>query len=299
MTRLYTRGFGPLKGILASLPAFRGKHLMIDVAAKVARRLRGDVQEIQLWPGARFSVDLRDRVQRQMWFASYEPHVTRALSAVLRPGDTFLDVGAHIGYHSVFAAGIVGSEGRVLAFEPDPKVHARLANNLAPFVNARALRYAVSDSQAQMMFERSWDSQESGWGALTSVRDFQKGEHIAVQTVSLDHWCKESDTKAIRAVKIDAEGSEGVVLRGAQRLLRSLRPVLCIEFNEVLLKQGGENGQALMDMLSANQYSVHELSLRGLRRLTEAPEEFAECLCIPEESFGEVLQLLRNSGFRN
>ena len=297
MTNLHTRRFGPLKGILASLPAFRGKHQMIDAAAKVARKLCGDVQEIQLWPGTRFCVDLRDRVHRQMWFASYEPHVTQALSAILRPGDTFLDVGAHIGYHSVFAAGIVGPEGRIFAFEPDPKVHARLASNLAPFANARALPCAVSDRQTQMEFERSWDCQESGWGALTSVRDFKKGEHIAVQAVSLDSWCEKSDVRAIRAVKIDAEGSEGTVLRGAQRVLRSFRPVLCIEFNEALLKQARETGKALMDMLSANLYCVHELSFRGLRRLTGAAPEFADCLCIPEESLREVLQLLRNRGF--
>lgn len=272
---------------------------MIDVAARVARRLSGDVQDIQLWRGTRFSVDLRDRIHRQMWFASYEPHVTQVLNAVLRGGDTFLDVGAHIGYHAVFAAGIVGPEGRVFAFEPDPKVHERLASNLAPFPNAQGLPYAVSDQQTQMVFERSWDCQESGWGALTSVRDFQKGEHITVQAVSLDSWCEKTGLNTIRAVKIDAEGSEGAVLRGAQKVLRSFRPVLCIEFNNVLLKQAGETANRLMNMLYENQYCVHELLLRRLRQLKETAPEFADCLCIPEESLGEVLPQLLSKGFRN
>ncbi|HYL87075.1 MAG TPA: FkbM family methyltransferase [Candidatus Angelobacter sp.] len=224
--------------------------------------------------------------------------MTRALSAILRPGDTFLDVGAHIGYHSVFASGIVGPEGRVFAFEPDPKVHARLANNLASFAHAQPLQCAVSDRQTEMVFERSWDEQESGWGALTSVRDFRKGEHILVQTVALDSWCEQEGVHAIRVAKIDAEGSEVAVLRGAQKVLQSYRPVLCIEFNEVLLKQAGESGKALVNVLSANHYCVHELSLRELRRLTEAPPEFADCLCVPDELRAEVLRLLRNRGFR-
>lgn len=283
--------------MLSSLPAFHGKHRMIDVVATVVRKLCGDVQEIQLWPGTRFSVDLRDRVHRQMWFASYEPHVTQVLDAVLRPGDTFLDVGAHIGYHSVFAAGIVGSEGRVFAFEPDPRLHAQITKNLSSFVNARALPYAVADRETETVFERSWDSRESGWGALTSVRDFRKGEHITVQAVPLDGWCERTGVSTIRAMKIDAEGSEGAVLRGAQKVLQSIRPILCMEFNEALLNQAGESGRALINILSECKYCIYEISLRELR-LASAPA-FAECLCIPEESSEEVLQRLRNRGFRN
>lgn len=297
MTSLDRKRFGPLRGILSSLPAFHGKNRMIDLVARVASKLSSDVQEIELWPGTRFSVDLRDRVHRQMWFASYEPHVTQVLDEILRPGDAFLDVGAHIGYHSVFAAGIVGPEGRVFAFEPDPRLHARLTKNLSSFVNARALPYAVADQQTEMVFERSWDSRESGWGALTSVRDFRKGEHITVEVIPLDSWCERTGLSAIRAMKIDAEGSEGAILRGAQRVLRSIRPILCIEFNEELLRQAGESGRSLMDMLAARQYCIYEISLRALR-LASAPV-FAECLCVPEESSEEVLQRLRKRGFRN
>ncbi len=298
MRFLDPKRFGPLRGILGSLPEFRGKHRMINVAAAVVRNLSGDIHEIQLWPGTRFLVDLRDRVHRQMWLASYEPHVTRALNAVLQPGDTFLDVGAHIGYHSVFAAGIVGPEGHVFAFEPDPIVNTQLAKNLSFFPNAQALVYAVSDREAETVFERSWNTQESGWGALTSVRDFKKGEHITVQTVALDAWREKTGLSAIRAMKIDAEGSEGAVLGGAQRVLQTLRPVLFIEFNEVLLKQAGESGSALMNVLYAHRYCIHELSLHGLRQLSNPPPEFADCLCIPEELRSEVLCLVSKSGLQ-
>ncbi len=116
--------------------------------------------------------------------------------------------------------------------------------------------------------------------------------------MALDDWCEKTGVQNIRAVKVDAEGSEIAVLRGAQRVLKSLRPVLCIEFNEVLLRQAGGSGEDLLNILSADRYCAYELSFRELKMLRGAVPEFADCLCIPEELQGEMLEQLRNRGFR-
>ena len=61
-----------------------------------------------------------------MWGGCYEPHVRHSLEVLLSPGDMFIDVGGHIGYHSVLGASLVGSRGRVIAFEADPRNFERL-----------------------------------------------------------------------------------------------------------------------------------------------------------------------------
>src|SRR5579859_4163670 len=77
---------------LLSLPAFPGKLRLIDMAAAALRSIGKNTQKVCLWDGAEFYVDLRDRIQRQMWCGCYEPHVMRALRGILRAGDVFLDL---------------------------------------------------------------------------------------------------------------------------------------------------------------------------------------------------------------
>jgi len=153
-----------------------------------------------------------------MWCGSYEPHVTRCLKAILGQGDVFVDVGANIGYHSFFAAGVVGKNGKVFSFEPDPGVYVRLESNLKAFPQAHALNFAVWDRGGSLFFERSSVAQESGWGTITDVRSLGAGEQVTVRATSLDGWKRDSDTAAIRVIKVDAEGSELGILRGAKRV---------------------------------------------------------------------------------
>ena len=297
--RLGAGCFGPLGGVLAALPPFPGKHRFIDCAAALSRWTGAAQTESSPWPGTRFSVDLRDRIQRQMWCGCYEPHVTRGLKAVLRSGDTFLDVGAHIGYHSFFAAGVVGKDGRVFAFEPDPGVYARLQHNLLPFPHAQAINCAVWERDADVAFERSSSSEESGWGTLTAVRNLEKGKQIAVRAVSLDGWCREAGLQTLRAIKMDAEGSELAILRGAESLLHQHRPVLLLEINASLLKQGGVSPSILGEELLRQEYQVYELSYNRVQRLTSFAQcDFADCICLPAEQSHALLQDLQSGGFR-
>src|SRR5882757_4827335 len=77
--------------------------------------------------GARFAVDTQDLIQRYIYmFGVWEPHMTRWLQSRLRPGDTFVDVGANIGYYSILASRLVGDEGRVVALEASPAFHQQL-----------------------------------------------------------------------------------------------------------------------------------------------------------------------------
>ena len=77
--------------------------------------------------GINFNIDLElDPAMRLMYFGSYQYEITDILKRFLRKGDTFVDIGANIGYISTFALGLVGQSGEVHSFEPVPRFFARL-----------------------------------------------------------------------------------------------------------------------------------------------------------------------------
>lgn len=250
------------------------------------------------WPGVRFEVDLNDRIQRQMWAGLYEPHVRDCFEALLRPGDVYVDVGGHIGYHAVAAAHRVGANGRVFAFEADPALHERLARNLGQFPWAQAVHAAVWDSSGVLAFERSSFEQESGWGTLCAVRDLGKGEHVDVRAISLDDWFRDAGVARWNAMKLDAEGSELTVLRGAKKALDRFRPFLILEINGIVLKQGGFSAREVMEFLTMRDYHMYHLSFRHLEKWDPTKHgEFSDALCLRSEREEADLKRLVLAGF--
>lgn len=242
-------------------------------------------RKVCLWERAEFCVDLRDRIQRQMWRGCYEPHVTAALRRILRPGDIFVDLGAHIGYHSYFAAGLVGASGRVFSFEADPANFERLRRNLEHFPQASAEHCAVWSGEEKLMFTRSESSRESGWGALASVRKAPEREQVEVTGISLDAWIEKRGVKKIRAIKIDVEGAELAVLRGAEGVLEKMRPVLVLEMCEPLLRQSGASAVMIEELLRKHRYKLNRLGDGPLLPWTSVgKDESVDGLAAPEES---------------
>ena len=113
---------------------------------------------------------------------------------------------------------------------------------------------------------------ESGRGTLTAVRDLGKGRHIfPSQSISLDGFSRRNSLSSIRAIKIDAEGSEAAFFRGAETILRDLRPILFIEFNDWLLQQAQTSAEQLSRTLVERGYSVFVLEKLRVESLNRSP----------------------------
>jgi FkbM family methyltransferase len=288
-------GLGSLRLGRRAVP---GQGRLVDGLGRLACWMGGDWAVVSPWPGVRFEADLTDRIERQMWAGVYEPHVRECFDVILEPGAVYFDVGAQIGFHAVFAAHRVGQEGRVFAFEADPRVHERLARNLSQFPWAQAMNAAVWDRSGLLTFERSSTKDESGWGTVSAVRDFGKGEHVEVPAVALDDWCRDLRLERWDAMKLDAEGSELAVLRGAQSSLDKFRPALILEINAVVLEQGGISPSGVADFLLEHGYCLFRLGFRRLEPWDPAkPANFSEALCLPGERAKEVLRRLAKEGF--
>lgn len=163
-----------------------------------------------------------------------EMNVQRRISGILGQAGTFYDVGANVGFYSVFAAACVGATGHVYSFEPVPENARGLRRNLQLNEviqdNYFIREVALSDSVGLRSFTTS---QEPFWGSL-EPRSFVKrpSRVITVRTSTLDEEIRHGGLRAPDVIKIDVEGHEIEVLRGASATLCRSKPAIVIEFHE-------------------------------------------------------------------
>ena len=147
-----------------------------------------------------------------------------------RPG-TILDVGAHDGLLTLPLARLPGA--RVIAFEPLPSAHARLAAACADLPNVELRREALGAAPGRLMLSvpvvdgepaEQWASLAKDYGAFASVTT----EAHAVEVITIDSL----GLSDVTHMKVDAEGFEQEVLEGARATLRRCRPVLSLELEE-------------------------------------------------------------------
>lgn len=163
--------------------------------------------------------------------ARYDALQIQLLSTSLVAGDTAIDIGAHCGQYTILMAALCGQSGRVVAFEPDPQARKMLLQNLhlnprikTPVVEA----YAVADAAGEaLLYSRGGNSQSSLVRSGVEFSATDKSEELLVPLVSLDSYLFDRNVPDPRWVKIDAEGAEIRILKGAKRVLSSNAAIVC------------------------------------------------------------------------
>ncbi len=188
----------------------------------------------------------------------YEPYISSWIAARLQPGDTYWDLGAHAGYHTLQGARAVGPRGRVLAVEPDASVCRSLREQLAlnALTNVTVVEAAVSDAvgSARLVVPEADDTRSSaledvhisGTTNLQAVR-------TDVPTTTLDELAERYP--APHLVKMDIEGAEAAALRGGGRLWEGERRPRCI----LLSYHGYDVGAFCRTFLLEHGYRLEEL----------------------------------------
>jgi FkbM family methyltransferase len=182
----------------------------------------------------------------------WEPHIIKELEKHVVPGTTVLDVGAHIGSLTVPLAGIVGPKGRVYAFEPQKKVFRELFYNvkLNELVNVTPLRFAVSSEPG--IIEMNPVPRGPGGpmrGPDGKVAIGKGGDPVEARTIDSFGFSN------VSVIKIDVEGHEAQVLKGAEETIKDFHPVILVEIFE-------RNLDTVRPILNGFGYS--------LRRITHA-----------------------------
>jgi len=222
---------------------------------------------IEVEPGIVMMLDPEDYISIEILETGrWEPQSWAAIRQHLPVGGTFVDVGAHIGYYSLKAAKTVGPTGRVIAVEANPDTVRILRGNVeASGANAIAVHpVACSDSGNVLEF---FGSMRSNTGKASLCRDnaLQSGSVGAVCRVCaqpLDAIVEENGLSRIDVVKIDVEGAELLVLKGARQALTRFSPVLMVELNDTLLQSMGtstaEVGEFLQSLGYLPRYPVED-----------------------------------------
>jgi FkbM family methyltransferase len=219
------------------------------------------ISEVRLRDGRALRCDLGDSTQRTMALGLFEPAETRLATELLQPGDTFIDVGAHIGWFTTIASRRVGSGGAVIACEPYPSNAAALKENLAlnDAQNVRLVEMALGSQPGELSLAPAGDS-----GGITGL-DWGQGERVTASVTTLDEVAAE--VAAITLLKVDVEGWEPHVLRGGSAALRRTKSVL-IEINKPALKKAGSSAEELYGLLrDAGFTAFPPVAPRGIRRL--------------------------------
>jgi FkbM family methyltransferase len=194
---------------------FRGKERLANAV------LPRTGERIAVICGAEFRLDMADHIQRNIYAGTYERLEAKLLQRILRSGMTFVDVGANVGFYTALAAEAVRPDGMVLAFEPAEYAFSRLRLMIERngLTRVKALQCGLSDSQGQINLYGGMDP--NNHTATMVAHDNPDFRCVPVET--LDHIAAELNIRQIDVLKIDVDGFEPLVLRGARELMREGR----------------------------------------------------------------------------
>jgi FkbM family methyltransferase len=213
---------------------------------------------------ARMRLDLREAIQRSMFLGTYEPEQTSWFRSCLRPGDIAVDVGASFGYYTTLSSLLVGSTGRVFAFEPSPIASVVIENAIAEsgIANVVLTRAALGRQASKVSLFLPNTPELHSPSILPSDADFVP---VDVPVIRLDQFSPLANHHKIRLVKMDVEGYEPDVLEGMTGLLEAGRVenIMC-EFNSGWLRRNSTTPASLLDKIQKHGFKIHaQTSLRS------------------------------------
>ena len=166
----------------------------------------------------------------------YGPFMTEMFKRIVKKDDVVVDLGAHVGYYSLLASRIVGEEGRVYAFEPDPETYRQLVKNieLNQYSNINAIPKAISNKVGTARLFLTPGRSENTLYQPKGLR-----RYVEVKTETLDHFFRQSGYD-INAIKMDIEGGEMDALVGMERLMRENNNLtMFLEFVPDFIRRAG------------------------------------------------------------
>jgi len=213
----------------------------------------------------------------------------------LRSGMTVLDVGAHHGIYTLLASKLVGSSGRVVAFEPSPRERKALRRNVGmnrcKNVAIEGLALGTMEHESSLYVV---DHHESGCNSLRPPATLGSVSTVSVRVTSLDRWLTERHLETVNFIKLDVEGGELAVLKGAEGVLRCRpRPIILAEVQDIRTQPWGYAAREIIKYLSDRGYKWFSISedgsLESLDVLADAFDgNFVAC---PEEAVPTLDQL--------
>jgi FkbM family methyltransferase len=196
---------------------------------------------------------------------TWDEPTTRVMERIIRPGDRMLDIGANIGYFTIYGAALAGGTGHVHAFEPNPRTHALLARNVrlnnfshVCTLHAAALGDRLGDVTLHTFRNNQGGSTLSTLPAQLLAEWHEHPVDHRVPMTTLDDVFGES-LETFACIKIDAEGSEATIWAGGRRFFRERvtdRTIILLEWNPPALQGAGADRRGLMETFRWHNFQV-------------------------------------------
>lgn len=275
---------------------------MMSFRRKLRRKIRSyklrwlPFQEYLISSGFGFKIflDIRKDVDRYFYMEEFEYQTLSFFEKVISKGSVVIDVGANIGIYSMIAARKTGDTGHVYAFEPSDWAYSRLNKNIAKnkLGNIIVAKVGVSEKSGELSFYMCEDDAYNSIGSspMEDIKEVRK-----IQVISLDEFCMDKKIDNVDVIKIDTEGADYLVLKGAESILKNSdqAPIIFCEYNKVV-KDGFdfslENYRAyLMEM----GYSLFEISNGELIEFDPENSKSAEVVCIKQKMIAYYTELIK------
>ena len=242
----------------------------------------------------------RDGVSNEVVSGDFENAESHFVQRFLQPGMTVLDIGAHHGYYTLLASRRVGPCGRVIAFEPSRRERRKLLLHL--FLNrcrnVQLRSVALAEREGETEFYQVIGTQ-TGCNSLRPPAVHEPTKVLRVRVSRLDDFLQRERIERVEFIKMDVEGAELAVLKGAGQLLeRSPRPVILAEVYDIRTEPWGYQAREIVTFLQQRGYQWFGINGHGdLTPMDAEREHFDDnFVAVPEERVGGIGHLMKADG---
>lgn len=215
------------------------------------------------------------------YIGDYEPYLKMQFKKIIKSGDIILDVGANIGFHTLYFAELTGNKGKVYAFEPIPVNFKALTNNiqLNNFPQIVSVNKALGNTNTFM--DIHIDNQDQNPGTF-SILDIGL-KNTTIECVKGDDYLKQQGVNKVDFIKVDVEGFELEVFKGLARTITQFSPIIIFEYDANYQSEINENPKELFHFLSNFGYQFFAIDGYGNEKSVSILEDFtaSEILALP------------------
>ena len=208
-----------------------------------------------VYKGIMLKADIRDYVGHYLYFG-FKDGAHEKLMQLVKPDFTILDIGTNIGSTLLQFASKTGINGKVYGFEPDPINYTACLENikLNSFDNIEVANIGLGDKKGE--FYLVVDTEANRGGNRIQLKQDNIKQKTTINVEVLDFWLNDKNINSIDLIKVDVEGFEKKVLKGAEQTLKKYNPILFIEIDENNLDQVGDTPKELIEYLEHMNYSI-------------------------------------------
>ena len=230
----------------------------------------------------------------------FENAECRFVQGFLQPGMTVFDIGAHHGLYTLLASKLVGPSGRVYAFEPSPRERRKLSLHVRLNLcrNVRLEGFALGEQAGEAEFFVV-EGRETGCNSLRPPAVQEPTKALRVRVASLSDFLVWQHIERVDFIKMDVEGAELAVLKGAGHLLeRPPRPVILAEVYDIRTEPWGYRAREIVTFLQQRGYRWFGINGQGDLNPVEAERECFDdnFVALPEERMGGIGHLMKAGG---